>query len=57
MKMIRIFHKANTLEEAQQIYNDVLREYPTQGWSTTMDQIIERDGHWIVSGWRGTHCD
>ena len=55
--MIRIFHKANTLEEAQQIYNDVLREYPTQGWSTTMDAIIERDGQWIVSGWRGTHCD
>ena len=21
------------------------------------DAIIERDGHWIVSGWRGTHCD
>jgi hypothetical protein len=55
--MIRIFHKANTLEEAKQIYNDVLSEYPTQGWSTTMDAIIERDGHWIVSGWRGTHCD
>tara|TARA_R100001230_G_C5597743_1_gene112409 strand:+ start:203 stop:370 length:168 start_codon:yes stop_codon:yes gene_type:complete len=53
-----IYIEAATEEEAKQKIGEVLEEYPTAGWSTTIDKPKqEASGKWVARGWRGTHCD
>ena len=53
-----IYIEASTEEEAKRKISEVLEEYPTAGWSTTIDAPTqEASGKWVARGWRGTHCD
>jgi len=53
-----IYIEAATEDEAKQKISEVLKEYPTAGWSTTIDKPKqEASGKWVARGWRGTHCD
>lgn len=53
-----IYIEAATEEEVNQKISEVLKEYPTAGWSTTIDKPKqEASGKWVARGWRGTHCD
>jgi predicted RNase H-like HicB family nuclease len=52
-----IYIEAATEEEARQKISEVLEEYPTAAYSTTIDRPKLENGKWVARGWRGTHCD
>tara|TARA_S200002703_G_scaffold157101_1_gene164163 strand:+ start:4450 stop:4614 length:165 start_codon:yes stop_codon:yes gene_type:complete len=52
-----IYIEAATEEEARQRISEVLEEYPTAAYSTTIDKPALENGKWVARGWRGTHCE
>ena len=52
-----IYIEAETEQEANEKINEVLSQYPTAAWSTTIGKPQLENGKWVARGWRGTHCD